>query len=101
MEKDKKFGPIKGFRDFTGDEAKKRELIRKIVVETYEKYGFEPAETPVIENKSFVRGDNRGDDVISDIYRLSDKRKRDLALRYEFTFQLKRLMKASRRSRNT
>jgi len=41
-----------------------------------------------------VKGEkNSGDEVISDIFKLKDKGKRKLALRYEFTFQLKRLMK--------
>jgi len=93
MKKNKNFDTIKGFRDFTGEEAKKRELIRKMIVETFEKYGFEPAETPIIEDKSFVKGENLGDDAISEVYSLSDKGHRELALRYEFTFQLKRLMK--------
>lgn len=84
--------PIKGFRDYTCEEAKKRAEIKKILVETFEKYGFEPAETPVIEAEEFVRGENPNDEAVSDIYRLEDKGKRKLALRYEFTFQLKRLM---------
>ena len=84
---------VKGFKDFTGDEAVKRAEIKKILVETFEKYGFEPAETPVIEYEEFVRGENQQDEVISDIFKLRDKGKRNLALRYEFTFQLKRLMK--------
>src|SRR3989338_2768568 len=83
---------IKGFKDYTGEEAKKRAEIKKILVETFEKYGFEPAETPVIEAEEFVRGENANDEAVSDIYTLEDKGKRKLALRYEFTFQLKRLM---------
>ncbi len=84
--------PVKGFRDYTGEEAKKRAEIKKILVETFEKYGFEPAETPVIEAEEFVRGANANDEAVSDIYKLEDKGERKLALRYEFTFQLKRLM---------
>ena len=84
---------VKGFKDFSGEEARKKAEIRKILVETFEKYGFEPAETPIIEYEDFVRGENSGDEVISDIFKLKDKGNRDLALRYEFTFQLKRLMK--------
>ncbi|MEK6844720.1 MAG: ATP phosphoribosyltransferase regulatory subunit [Nanoarchaeota archaeon] len=83
---------IKGFKDYTGEEAKKRAEIKKILVETFEKYGFEPTETPVIEAEEFVRGENTNDEAVSDIYKLEDKGKRKLALRYEFTFQLKRLM---------
>lgn len=84
---------IKGFNDYSGEEARKRTEIKKILIEIFEKYGFEPAETPIIENQEFVVGENKGDEAVSDIYKLTDKGKRKLALRYEFTFQLKRLIK--------
>ncbi len=84
---------VKGFRDFTGEDSEKREEIRKILVETFENYGFEPAETPVVEYEEFVKGENSNDEAVSDIFRLKDRGNRRLALRYEFTFQLKRLMK--------
>jgi histidyl-tRNA synthetase len=83
---------VKGFNDYTGKEARKRAGIRKILVETFEKYGFEPAETPIVEYREFVQGENKQDEAVSDIFKLEDKGGRDLALRYEFTFQLKRLM---------
>lgn len=86
-----KMEKIKGFNDFTGEEALKREEIKKILVETFEKYDFEPAETPIIEYEEFVRGENKNDEAVSDIFKLKDKGKRNLALRYEFTFQLKRI----------
>jgi histidyl-tRNA synthetase len=84
---------VKGFKDFSGEEAEKRAEIRKILVETFERYGFEPAETPIVEYEEFVRGENAQDEAVSDTFKLQDKGKRKLALRYEFTFQLKRLMK--------
>lgn len=85
--------PVKGFRDFSGEEAEKRAEARKIIHETFEAYGFEPAETPIIEQEEFVKGSDSGDEAVSDIFKLQDKGKRKLALRYEFTFQLKRLAK--------
>ncbi len=90
---------VKGFRDFTGEEAEKLSEIKKIIVKNFEKYGFESAETPVIEYEDFVKGGDKNEDkdeVISDIFKLKDKGKRNLALRYEFTFQLKRLMKGKK-----
>ena len=84
---------VKGFKDFTGEEAVKRAAIKKILVDTFEKYGFEPAEAPIIEFEEFVKGDNKEDEAVSNIFKLEDKGKRKLALRYELTFQLKRLMK--------
>ena len=83
---------VKGFQDYLGLEAEKRSEIKKILARTFEKYGFNPVETPLIEYEKFVKGDNSNDEAISDIFKLKDKGKRDLALRYEFTFQLKRLM---------
>lgn len=84
---------VKGFKDFTGEDAEKREEIRKILVESFQKYGFEPAETPIVEYRDFVQGENPNDEAVSTIFKLQDRGKRDLALRYEFTFQLKRLMR--------
>lgn len=83
---------VKGFKDYTGEEALKRAEIRKILVDTFEKYNFEPVETPLVEYREFVQGENKQDEAVSDIFKLKDKGERDLALRYEFTFQLKRLM---------
>lgn len=84
---------VRGFADYTGEEAEKREKIRKLLVENFELYGFEPAETPIVEYEEFVKGENEYDEAVSDIFRLKDKGERNLALRYEFTFQLKRLAK--------
>jgi histidyl-tRNA synthetase len=84
---------VKGFRDYVGEEAEKREEIRKIIVAAFERYGFEPAETPIIEYEEFVKGENQNDEAVSDIFKLKDKGERNLALRYEFTFQLKRIAK--------
>ncbi len=84
---------VKGFRDYTGEEAEKRQAIKGILAETFKRYGFELAETPIIETEKFVRGENAMDEAVSDVYRLKDKGERELALRYEFTFQLKRIAK--------
>jgi histidyl-tRNA synthetase len=84
---------VKGFRDMSGEEAKKREKIREIIIRNFKLFGFEPAETPTIEYEEFAKGnaENAEDEAISDMFKLTDKGKRKLALRYEFTFQLKRL----------
>jgi histidyl-tRNA synthetase len=84
---------VKGFNDCTGEEAVKKQIIKEILVDIFERYGFEPAETPIIEQESFVKGENLGDEAVSDIFKLRDKGGRKLALRYEFTFQLKRIAK--------
>ncbi len=84
---------VKGFRDFLGEEAVKRKLILDKIREIFELYGFEPAETPIIEYEEFVKKENQEDDAVRDIFKLKDRGGRKLALRYEFTFQLKRISK--------
>ncbi|MCS7134476.1 MAG: ATP phosphoribosyltransferase regulatory subunit [Candidatus Pacearchaeota archaeon] len=86
---------VKGFCDFFGEKAIRREKIKEIIKEKFKTYGFEPAETPVIEYEEFAKKD-QAEETISDIFRLEDKGKRKLALRYEFTFQLKRLAKGKK-----
>lgn len=80
---------IKGFRDI--ENASNRIAIRNIIEEVFKRYNFIPVETPVIESEEFVRGDNTNDEAVSDVFKLKDRGNRPLALRYEFTFQLKRL----------
>lgn len=84
---------VKGFQDFVGEEAEKISRIKRIIEDTFKLYGFEYAETPIIESESFVRGDNTNDEAVSDIFKFKDRGNRKLALRYEFTFQLKRIAK--------
>jgi len=80
---------VKGFRDI--EDSSKKIKIRKIFEDTFSLYGFIPVETPVIEYEEFVKGNNPNDEAVSSIFKLKDRGDRNLALRYELTFQLKRL----------
>ncbi len=84
---------VKGFQDFLGQDAKKRERMLELIKEQFQLFGFEPAETPIVEYEEFVRGKNTNDEAVRDIFSLKDRGKRKLALRFEFTFQLKRIAK--------
>ena len=80
---------VKGFRDI--EDCSKRKIIKNIIENTFRLYNFQQVETPIIEYEEFVKANNQNDEAISDIFKLKDKGDRNLALRYEFTFQLKRL----------
>lgn len=82
---------VKGFRDYTGKDAEKFAVINEVVRRTFEQFNFEQTRTPIIESRDFVKGENVDDEAVSDVYELTDKGKRKLGLRYEFTFQLKRI----------
>jgi len=81
---------VKGFRDI--EDSSKRNQIRNIIESIFQLYNFKSVETPIVEYEEFVKGNNTNDEAVSDIFKLKDKGERELALRYEFTFQLKRLV---------
>ena len=82
---------VKGFRDILVPDSLKRQKIREVIEKNFKLSGFLPIETPTIEYDEFAKGDEEKDEAVSDRFRLKDKGGRDLSLRYEFTFQLKRI----------
>src|SRR5881394_2692032 len=89
--------PPGGTRDFLPDEIRRREYIIGIVRDVYERYGFQPLETPAFENIETLLGKygDEGNKLIFKILRrgehegLSDA---DLALRYDLTVPLARVV---------
>ena len=59
---------VKGFQDFLGEDAKKRERMIETIRNQFNLFGFEPAETPIVENEEFVRGKNQNDEAVRDIF---------------------------------
>jgi len=86
---------VKGFQDFLPPESLKRQTVKKIIEKNFKLYGFLPIETPVVEFDELMKSDTleAEDEAVSDRFRLQDRAKRNLGLRYEFTFQLARIFK--------
>ena len=86
---------VKGFQDILPPKSLKREEVKSVIEKYFKLYGFLPVETPTIEYDELMRSDNleKEDEVISDRFKLKDKGNRNLGLRYELTFQLKRIFK--------
>lgn len=84
---------VKGFRDILFPESVKRNKIKEIIEKNFKLFGFIPVETPSIEYEELAKGENEKDSAVSERFKLKDRGERDLSLRYEFTFQLKRIFK--------
>jgi len=88
---------VKGFQDYLPPESLKRRKIKDISEKWYKLYGFIPIETPEVEFDELMKSDalpsEEEDEAISDRFKLKDKGGRNLGLRYEFTFQLARILK--------
>jgi histidyl-tRNA synthetase len=122
-----KTNPARGMRDFLPADVRKREYVIGIIKEVYESYGFEPLETPAVENvetlmgkygeegnqlvfKILKRGEKLRESLESGVSSLDregstpdsrlqtpDSRLSDLALRYDLTVPLARVV-ADRRN---
>jgi histidyl-tRNA synthetase len=89
--------PARGMRDFLPAEVRRREYVIGIVKEVYERYGFEPLETPAVENIETLLGKygEEGNQLIFKILRRGEHEKTgeaDLALRYDLTVPLARVV---------
>src|SRR3989344_7432136 len=83
--------PLKGFRDFLPEDAKKRSFAIDNIKSTFELYGFEPLETPALEYESLLLG-KYGDEADKLIYRFEDEGGRRVALRYDQTVPTARIL---------
>ncbi len=82
---------LKGFRDFLPKDAKKREYVINTLKTVFESYGFEPLETPSLEYEEILAG-KYGEEGDKLMYKFEDNGKRKVALRYDQTVPLARVV---------
>jgi histidyl-tRNA synthetase len=89
--------PARGMRDFLPADVRRREYVIGVIKEVYERYGFEPLETPAVENIDTLMGKygEEGNQLIFKILKRGEHEKTgeaDLALRYDLTVPLARVV---------
>jgi histidyl-tRNA synthetase len=89
--------PARGMRDFLPDDVRRREYVIGIVEDVYRRYGFEPLETPALENIETLTGKygDEGAKLIFKVLRRGEHEssgETDLALRYDLTVPLARVV---------
>src|SRR5688500_9686108 len=89
--------PARGMRDFLPEDVRRREYVIGIIKRVYERYGFEPLETPAVENLDTLLGKygDEGNQLIFKILKRGEHEKTgeaDLALRYDLTVPLARVV---------
>ncbi len=82
---------LKGFRDFLPQEARKRQYVIKTLRKVFESYGFEPLETPTLEYEEILAG-KYGEEGEKLMYRFTDQGGRAVAMRYDQTVPLARVI---------
>ena len=77
---------VKGGYDFLPKEQKIRNYINDTLRKIFEEYGYNPIETPVLCYYDMLSNKyNKENDILKEIYKLSDQGKRELGLRYDLT----------------
>ena len=89
--------PARGMRDFLPDDVRRREYVVGVIERTYRRYGFEPLETPALENIETLTGKygEEGNKLIFKMLRRGEHEasgEADLALRYDLTVPLARVV---------
>ena len=84
-------------RDFLPEDVRRREYVIGVIKRVYERYGFEPLETPAVENLETLLGKygDEGNKLIFKILKRGEHEatgQADLALRYDLTVPLARVV---------
>jgi histidyl-tRNA synthetase len=84
-------------RDFLPEDVRRRQYVIGVIADVYQKYGFEPLETPSVENLETLQGKygEEGDRLIFKILKRgegAETGQADLALRYDLTVPLARVV---------
>jgi histidyl-tRNA synthetase len=83
----------KGMRDINSEDKILRESITKELTKTFEVYGFNPLETPIVERLDVLSnkfGAGESSDAMKETFKLKDQGERELGLRFDLTVPLAR-----------
>lgn len=77
---------VKGSIDYFPEEQKIRNHINQVLRDTFEEYGYLAIETPILMYYDILSGKyDENNDLLKEIYKLSDQGNRNLGLRYDLT----------------
>lgn len=82
---------LRGFRDFLPAQKRQRDFVVKKVVEIFERFGFEPLQTPMLEYADVILG-KYGDEADRLVYTFTDRGGRKVALPYDQTVPTARVL---------
>ncbi len=82
---------LKGFRDYLPEEMLAKDRMLDAVRRVFESHGYPPVQTPALEYAELLLG-KYGEEGEMLLYRFLDHGKREIALRYDLTVPLARLV---------
>ena len=82
---------LKGFRDYMPELMAPRQAMIRLIEATFERHGFQPLQTPALEYLETLAG-KYGEEGDKLLYRFQDHGERHVALRYDLTVPLARVV---------
>jgi histidyl-tRNA synthetase len=80
-------------RDFAPEEKILRDRVLDLLKNVFERYGFSPLETPIIERWEVLSAKYAGgEEILKETYKFTDQGERELGLRYDLTTPLARFV---------
>ncbi|MCA1053989.1 histidine--tRNA ligase [Rossellomorea aquimaris] len=77
---------VKGTQDYLPEAEKVRRDIRRTLEDVFIQYGCQPLETPILNYSELLASKyGGGAEILEEMYTLSDRGERELALRYDLT----------------
>ncbi|RKN74178.1 histidine--tRNA ligase [Paenibacillus ginsengarvi] len=87
---------VKGTSAYRAEEQQLRNKIRSVLERQFALYDFEPVETPILNEQSLLASKYAGgEEILKEMYVLSDQGGRSLGLRYDLTVPFANLVASS------
>ncbi len=85
---------LQGFNDYFANDVRIREYTKNLFRTSFQKYGFEPLETPALEFSELMLGQS-GEEAEKQYYRFRDNGDRDVMLKFEVMISMCRAIAQS------
>lgn len=85
---------LQGFNDYFADDVRIRDYVKNLFRTSFQKYGFEPLETPALEFSELMLGQS-GEEAEKQYYRFRDNGDRDVMLKFEVMISMCRAIAQS------
>ncbi len=90
---------VKGGNNYLPKEQVIRNYINDVLIETFKEYGYKPVETPILTYYDILSDKyDENNDLLNEIYKLTDQGNRKLGLRYDLTVPFAKLIALSKNS---
>ncbi len=84
---------VKGTADFVGSKELERKQVREWLTELFRIYDFAPMETTMLNEMELLEAKyGGGEEILKEVYRLSDQGGRSLGLRYDLTLPFAKVL---------